>query len=148
MVDPIRVPESMRVDTLLGALRRGIFQIGIVVDEYGGTAGIVTLEDLVEEIVGELRDEHDQTHPGLVRYGRCLVFDANWRPDELLERTGVRVPDAPRLRDRRWVRHRRARSTPPKSGTRSPSRKAASESSEWTGHGSTASATPPKNPSR
>jgi CBS domain containing-hemolysin-like protein len=95
MVDPIRVPESMRVDTLLGALRRGIFQIGIVVDEYGGTAGIVTLEDLVEEIVGELRDEHDQTHPGLVRYGRCLVFDANWRPDELLERTGVRVPDAP-----------------------------------------------------
>jgi CBS domain containing-hemolysin-like protein len=95
MVDPIRVPESMRVDTLLGALRRGIFQIGIVVDEYGGTAGIVTLEDLVEEIVGELRDEHDQTHPGLVRYGRCLVFDATWRPDELLERTGVGVPDAP-----------------------------------------------------
>jgi len=95
MVDPIRVPESMRVDTLLGALRRGIFQIGIVFDEHGGTAGIVTLEDLVEEIVGELRDEHDQTHPGLVRYGRCLVFDANWRPDELLERTGVRVPDAP-----------------------------------------------------
>jgi CBS domain containing-hemolysin-like protein len=95
MVDPIRVPESMRVATLLGALRHGIFQIGIVVDEYGGTAGIVTLEDLVEEIVGELRDEHDQTHPGLVRYGRCLVFDANWRPDELLERTEVRVPDAP-----------------------------------------------------
>ena len=95
MVDPIRVPESMRVDKLLGALRRGIFQIGIVFDEHGGTAGIVTLEDLVEEIVGELRDEHDQTHPGLVRYGRCLVFDANWRPDELLERTGVRVPDAP-----------------------------------------------------
>jgi CBS domain containing-hemolysin-like protein len=93
MVDPIRVPESMGVDTLLGVLRRGSFQIGIVVDEYGGTAGIVTLEDLVEEIVGELRDEHDRTQPGLVRYGRCLVFDASWRPDELLERTGVRVPD-------------------------------------------------------
>jgi CBS domain containing-hemolysin-like protein len=95
MVDPIRVPESMGVDTLLGVLRRGSFQIGIVVDEYGGTAGIVTLEDLVEEIVGELRDEHDRTHPGLIRYGRCLVFDASWRPDELLERTGVRVPDDP-----------------------------------------------------
>ena len=95
MVDPIRVPESMGVDTLLGVLRRGGFQIGIVVDEYGGTAGIVTLEDLVEEIVGELRDEHDRTQPGLVRYGRSLVFDASWRPDELLERTGVRVPDDP-----------------------------------------------------
>ena len=95
MVDPIRVPESMGVDTLLGVLRRGRFQIGIVVDEYGGTAGIVTLEDLVEEIVGELRDEHDRTQPGLVRYGRCLVFDASWRPDELLERTGVQVPDDP-----------------------------------------------------
>jgi CBS domain containing-hemolysin-like protein len=95
MVDPIRVPESMGVDTLLGVLRRGSFQIGIVVDEYGGTAGIVTLEDLVEEIVGDLRDEHDRTQPGLVRYGRCLVFDASWRPDELLERTRVRVPDDP-----------------------------------------------------
>ena len=78
MINPIRVPESMSVDTLLGVLRRGSFQIGIVVDEYGGTAGIVTLEDLVEEIVGDLRDEHDRTHPGLVRYGRCLVFDASW----------------------------------------------------------------------
>lgn len=93
MIEPLRVPESMGVDSLLGLLRRGSFQIAIVADEYGGTAGIVTLEDLVEEIVGDLRDEYDRTHPGLVRYGRCLVFDASWRPDELLERTAIRVPD-------------------------------------------------------
>jgi CBS domain containing-hemolysin-like protein len=95
MIDPVRVPESMNVNTLLGLLRRASFQIGIVVDEYGGTAGLVTLEDLVEEIVGDLQDEHDRSRHGLVRYGRSMVFDASWRPDELLERTAVRVPDDP-----------------------------------------------------
>ena len=93
MVEPSRVPESMEVDTLLGLLRRSGFQIAIVTDEYGGTAGIATLEDLVEEIVGELEDEHDKHKSGLIRSGRTLTFDAGWRPDELRERTGVVVPD-------------------------------------------------------
>lgn len=82
----------MGADTLLGLLRRGGFQIAIVTDEYGGTDGVVTLEDLVEELVGDLRDEHDRTSRGLVRDGRALIFDATWRPDELVERTGVKVP--------------------------------------------------------
>ncbi|MBA3529548.1 MAG: HlyC/CorC family transporter [Propionibacteriaceae bacterium] len=69
LVEPLRVPESMGVDTLLGLLRRSGFQIAIVTDEYGGTAGLVTLEDLVEELVGELEDEHDRTRGGLVRSG-------------------------------------------------------------------------------
>jgi CBS domain containing-hemolysin-like protein len=59
MVDPVRVPESLRCDAVLAVLRRGPLQLGIVVDEYGGTAGIVTLEDLVEEMLGQIRDEHD-----------------------------------------------------------------------------------------
>ena len=147
MVDPIRVPESMRVDTLLGALRRGIFQIGIVVDEYGGTAGIVTLEDLVEEIVGELRDEHDQ--PTLVWSATAGVWSSMPAGDLMncWSGPGCEFPTTPTTRPS-------VGSSPtssidsPKSVTRSPSRKAASESSEWTGHGSTASATPPKNPSR
>ncbi len=56
---PYFVPESMRVDRLLREFRRGRFHLAIVVDEYGGTAGLVALEDLVEEIVGEIRDEHE-----------------------------------------------------------------------------------------
>jgi CBS domain containing-hemolysin-like protein len=95
MVEPLRVPASMGVNTLLGLLRRGGYQIAVVSDEYGGTAGLVTLEDLVEELVGELRDEHDRTQIGVVRSGQCVTFDANLRPDELLERTGVKVPDDP-----------------------------------------------------
>jgi len=92
MVEPSRVPESMEVETLLVLLRRSGFQIAIVTDEYGGTAGIATLEDLVEEIVGELEDEHDRHKSGLIRSGRTVTFDAGWRPDELLERAGIVVP--------------------------------------------------------
>ncbi|WLQ07561.1 hemolysin family protein [Arthrobacter oryzae] len=93
MIDPLRVPESMGVDTLLVLLRRQGLQVAIVSDEHGGTAGIVTLEDLVEEIVGELEDEHDRARVGVVRTGRSITFDASLRPDELLDRTGIEVPD-------------------------------------------------------
>ena len=56
---PYFVPETMRVDRLLHEFKRGNIHMAVVVDEYGGTAGLVTLEDLVEEIVGEIRDEYD-----------------------------------------------------------------------------------------
>jgi CBS domain containing-hemolysin-like protein len=92
-VEPVRVPESMNVDTLLGVLRRGGLQLAVVADEYGGTAGLVTLEDLVEELVGELEDEHDWRQATLERHGDVVSFDASLRPDELLEATGIRVPD-------------------------------------------------------
>lgn len=93
MIEPLRVPESMGVDSLLMLLRKQGLQVAIVSDEHGGTAGIVTLEDLVEEIVGELEDEHDRARVGVVRSGRSVTFDAALRPDELLDRTGIAVPD-------------------------------------------------------
>ena len=93
MIEPLRVPESMGVDSLLVLLRKQGLQVAIVSDEHGGTAGIVTLEDLVEEIVGELEDEHDRARVGVVRTGRSITFDASLRPDELLDRTGISVPD-------------------------------------------------------
>ena len=60
MREPFFIPETMRVDVLMKALQERNAHMAIVVDEYGGTLGIVTLEDLIEEIVGEIFDEFDQ----------------------------------------------------------------------------------------
>jgi CBS domain containing-hemolysin-like protein len=64
---PVLVPESMTIDDLLHELQRRKVHIAIVLDEYGGTAGLVTIEDLLEEIVGEIQDEYDVEEPLVVR---------------------------------------------------------------------------------
>jgi CBS domain containing-hemolysin-like protein len=91
--EPLRVPETMKLDGLLSELRGRGFQLAVVVDEYGGTAGVATLEDLVEELVGEVSDEHDRTKADVVRSRDWFTFPGILRPDELLERTSVRVPE-------------------------------------------------------
>lgn len=91
--DIVRVPETMRLDSLIPQLRRRGYQMAVVVDEYGGTAGVATLEDLVEEIVGEVTDEHDRTRAGVVRTASGVVFPGGLRPDELRERTGVSISE-------------------------------------------------------
>ncbi len=91
--DPLRVPETMKLDTLLGELRGRGYQMAVVVDEYGGTAGVATLEDLVEELVGEVADEHDRSRADVVRSRNWLTFPGALRPDELLERADVVVPE-------------------------------------------------------
>jgi putative hemolysin len=64
---PVFVPESLTIDDLLHELQRRKVHIAIVLDEYGGTAGLVTIEDLLEEIVGEIQDEYDVEEPMIVR---------------------------------------------------------------------------------
>jgi len=91
--EPLRVPEAVHLDGLMSELRARGYQMAIVVDEYGGTAGVVTLEDLVEEIVGEVLDEHDRSRAGIVRGADAVTFPADLRPDELRDRTGIRVPE-------------------------------------------------------
>ncbi|MBY6060729.1 hemolysin family protein [Microbacterium esteraromaticum] len=91
--EPLRVPETVHLDVLVAELRSKGYQLAVVVDEYGGTAGIVTLEDLVEEIVGEVSDEHDRSRAGIVRRVDSITFPGEWRPDELLTRTGIAVPE-------------------------------------------------------
>jgi len=97
MVDAVRVPTSLPCDPLLTTLRRGSLQLGIVVDEYGGTAGVVTLEDLVEELLGQIRDEHDTGEtPEAV-----ALTDGSWslagrvHRDDAAELLGVRPPEGP-----------------------------------------------------
>jgi len=91
--EAVRVPETMKLDGLLVELRGRGYQMAVVVDEYGGTAGVATLEDLVEELVGEVADEHDRARAGVVLSTDSLTFPGMLRPDELLERTGISVPD-------------------------------------------------------
>ncbi|MCQ6271690.1 hemolysin family protein [Pseudarthrobacter sp. R1] len=95
MTDVLRVPETIHLDALLAELREGNLQLAIVLDEYGGTAGIATLEDLVEEIVGEVSDEHDKVRPGLLQSASGdWYFPGLLRPDELSEQiSGLTVPD-------------------------------------------------------
>ncbi len=83
MTDAIQVPETVHLDQLLTELREAPLQVAVVLDEYGGTAGMVTLEDVVEEIVGEVADEHDRVTPGVLQTasGRWY-FPAELRPDE------------------------------------------------------------------
>ena len=91
--EPVRVPETMKLDMMLNELRGRGYQMAIVVDEYGGTAGVATLEDLVEELVGELMDEHDRARADVVRGRDSTTFPGMLRPDELLDRAGISVPE-------------------------------------------------------
>ena len=92
--ETLAVPESASVGHVLESMRRSRSHLAFVVDEHGGIAGIVTMEDIVEEVVGEIRDEHDREHGGIRRAGpgRFLV-KASMRPDEVLRVCGVALPD-------------------------------------------------------
>jgi len=100
--EPVYVPEHLDLDSLLDVLRDSDEAFAVVVDEYGGTDGVVTIEDLVEELVGEIADEHDEseqspesllvTVPGAdpTRFVSGVL-----REDEVAEHTGFRMPDGP-----------------------------------------------------
>jgi len=91
-----RLPTSKRVLSALSEMRRDRAHMAIVVDEYGGTAGIVTLEDLVEELIGEIQDEYDLEEPGPTKLlGGQVEVDGLLNLDEFAEQTGVNLPEGP-----------------------------------------------------
>jgi CBS domain containing-hemolysin-like protein len=86
------VPETKRVAELLKEFQQGQFQLALVVDEYGGTAGLVTMEDVVEELVGEIRDEYDlEAEPVVQEDESTFVFSAKVDAEEMVERLGITV---------------------------------------------------------
>lgn len=86
------VPETKQVSDLLKEFQRQQVQIAIVVDEYGGTAGLVTLEDLLEEIVGEIRDEYDEESEPVTDEGNgVFVFTGKVNIGEVVDRLGVEI---------------------------------------------------------
>ncbi len=90
---PVFVPESMTVDDLLHELQRRKVHLAIVLDEYGGTAGLVTIEDLIEEIVGEIQDEYDVEEPMIVKLSDDEArVDGRASVDDLMELFETEVP--------------------------------------------------------
>ena len=94
MNEPVLVPASLELDDLLDQLRAGGLQMALVVDEFGNVDGLVTLEDLVEEIVGEVRDEHDEGEERARHEADgSWVFSGLMRPDEVRQIAGLRLPE-------------------------------------------------------
>ncbi len=90
--DAYFVPETKQVAELLKEMQANQQHLAIVVDEFGGTAGLATIEDLIEEIVGEIVDEFDEEEPMVVEVGDTWVVDARLDVDDLADLVGVELP--------------------------------------------------------
>jgi len=90
MRPPVVVPSSNQLEPMLEALRKGGLQMAVVIDEFGGVDGIVTIEDLLEELVGEVKDEHDRSHTAIRKQDNgSWLLSGLLRPDEIGEELGV-----------------------------------------------------------
>ncbi|RPA19964.1 hemolysin family protein [Gordonia sp. OPL2] len=88
-----RVPASLDGDSLMEQIRADGMELCVVIDEYGGTAGIVTTEDLIEEILGDVTDEHDQERADIAEDGDGYLCSGLLRIDEVTSATGYRAPE-------------------------------------------------------
>ncbi|MGB2923088.1 MAG: hemolysin family protein [Mycobacterium sp.] len=94
IVQPVaKVPSTLDGDAVMSEVRANGLQTALVVDEYGGSAGMVTVEDLIEEIVGDVRDEHDDEPPDVVAAGRGWQVSGLLRIDEVAESTAFRASE-------------------------------------------------------
>ena len=92
---PYFIPETMKISLLLREMQKKRIHMALVVDEYGGVAGLVTMEDLVEEIIGEIRDEHDIESPVIHLADQTLLIDASISLRDLREDHHITLPESP-----------------------------------------------------
>lgn len=92
---PFLIPETMKISLLLREMQRKRVHMALVVDEYGGISGLVTIEDLIEEIVGEIRDEYDTESPVVQLSDGALLIDASINLRDLREDHHVSLPESP-----------------------------------------------------
>ena len=91
---PLYLPESQKIDAALAAMRAQKTHLAIVIDEFGGTAGLLTVEDILEELVGEIADEHDrrEEEPLVILDAQTALVDARFHTDDLEERWEIVLP--------------------------------------------------------
>jgi putative hemolysin len=92
---PFYIPETMKISLLLREMQRRRIHMALVVNEYGGVSGLVTMEDLVEEIVGEIRDEHDVESPVIHLPDGTWLIDASISLRDLKEDHQIALPESP-----------------------------------------------------
>lgn len=92
---PIFVPETMKISILLREMQKKRVHMAIVIDEYGAVSGLVTLEDLLEEIVGEIRDEYDTESPVIQLSDGSMIIDASISVRDLEEDYEIEIPESP-----------------------------------------------------
>lgn len=94
MRQPVLVPASIQLEPLLEDLKKGGLQMAVVMDEFGAVDGIVTIEDLLEELVGEVKDEHDRSKAAIrKRSNGSWLLSGLLRPDEIGEELGIYLPE-------------------------------------------------------
>jgi putative hemolysin len=92
---PMFVPETMKISILLREMQKKRVHMAVVIDEYGAVSGLVTLEDLLEEIVGEIRDEYDTESPVIQLSDGSMIIDASISVSDLLEDYEIAIPESP-----------------------------------------------------
>ncbi len=95
MKSPIFIPETMKISLLLKEMQKKGIHMALVVDEYGGISGLVTIEDLMEEIVGEIKDEYDVENPVIRLTDGTLLIDASISLRDLKEDYNLQFPESP-----------------------------------------------------
>jgi CBS domain containing-hemolysin-like protein len=93
MQPPVLVPSTIELEPLLAALKKSGLQMAIIVDEFGGMDGVATIEDVLEELVGEVHDEHDHTRPDIQKIKGAWLLSGLLRPDEIAEQIEVILPE-------------------------------------------------------